>query len=38
MKRRKYVSARKSNRIFRKAYMNRRADKVKLYRGGERII
>lgn len=35
---RKYVSARKSNRLFRKASMNRRADKVKLYRGGQRLV
>ena len=36
---RKRISAKKSNRIFKKAMLNRRADKVKLYRGGgERIV
>lgn len=35
---RKIISARKSNRIFRKASMNRKPDKVKLYRGGQRIV
>lgn len=37
MKRRR-ISARASNRMFRKASFNRRADKVRLYRGGGRIV
>lgn len=37
MKRRR-ISARQSNRMFKKASFNRRADKVKLYRGGQRIV
>lgn len=35
---RRYVSAKKSNKLFKKASLNRRADKVKLYRGGQRIV
>lgn len=36
--RRRRISSRAANRIFRNASKNKRADKVKLYRGGQRIV